>query len=66
MGDRTEQPSSVVFAVVRHRCESRSVKKAEHQSIDTFKLWCWRKLLRVPWNVRISNQSILKEINSEY
>ena len=47
-------------------CESWTMKKAEHQRIDAFKLWCWRRLLRVPWTVRRSNQSILKEINSEY
>ena len=49
-----------------YRCESWNIKKAEHQRIDAFKHWCWRKLLRVPWTVRRSNQSILKEINPEY
>ena len=49
-----------------YRCESWSIKKAEHQRIDAFKLWCWRRLLRVPWTAMKSNQSILKEINSEY
>ena len=49
-----------------HRCESRTVKKAERQRIDAFKLWCWRRLLRVPWTARRSNQSILKEISPEY
>ena len=48
------------------RCESWTIKKAEHQRIDAFKLWCWRKLLRVPWTARTSNQSILKDINLEY
>ena len=47
-------------------CESWTIKKAEHQRIDAFELWCWRRLLRVPWTARISNQSILKEISSEY
>ena len=47
-------------------CESWTIKKAEHQRIDVFELWCWRKLLRVPWTARRSNQSILKEINPEY
>ena len=49
-----------------HRCQSWTTKKAEHWRIDTFKLWCWRRLLRVPWTARRSNQSILKEINPEY
>ena len=49
-----------------YRCESWTIKKAEHQRIDAFKLWCWRRLLRVPWTARRSNQSILKEINPEY
>ena len=49
-----------------YRCESWTVKKAEHQRIDALKLWCWRRLLRVPWTARRSNQSILKEINPEY
>ena len=47
-------------------CESGTIKKAEHQRIDAFKLWCWKKLLRVPWTARRSNQSILKELNPEY
>ena len=49
-----------------YRCESWTVKKAESQRIDAFELWCWRRLLRVPWTARRSNQSILKEINLEY
>ena len=49
-----------------YRCESWTVKKAEHQRIDAFELWCWRRLLRVPWTARRSNQSILKEISPEY
>ena len=57
---------AMVFPVVMYRCESWIIKKAEHCRIDAFKLWCWRRLLRVPWTARCSNQSILKEINSEY
>ena len=57
---------AMVFPVVRYRCESWTIKKAECQRIDAFKLCCWRKLLRVPWTSRRSNQSILKEISSEY
>ena len=49
-----------------YRCESWIIKRAEHQRIDAFELWCWRRLLRVPWTVRRSNQSFLKEINPEY
>ena len=57
---------AMVFPVVIYGCESWTMKKAECWRIDAFKLWCWRKLLRVPWTARSSNQSILKEINSEY
>ena len=53
----------MVFPVVMYRCESWTIKKAEHQRIDAFELWCWRSLLRVPWTERRSNQSILKEIS---
>ena len=56
----------VVFAVVMYGCESWIIKKAECQRIDAFELWCWRRLLRMPWTARRSNQSILKEINPEY
>ena len=56
----------MVFPVVIFGCESWIIKKAEHQRIDVFKLWCWGKLLRVPWTARRSNQSILKEISPEY
>ena len=56
----------MVFPVVMYGCESWTVKKAEHQIIDAFEMWCWRRLLRVPWPARRSNQSILKEINPEY
>ena len=54
---------AMVFPVVMYRCESWTIKRAEHQIIDAFELWCWRRLLRVPWTSRRSNQSILKEIN---
>ena len=57
---------AMVFPVVMYGCESWTIKKAEHQRIDTFELWCWRRLLRVPWTAKRSNQSILKEINPEY
>ena len=57
---------AMVFPVVMYGCESWTVKKAECQRIDAFELWCWRRLLRVPWTARRSNQSILKEINPEY
>ena len=53
----------MVFPVVTYACESWTVKKAEHQRIDAFELWCWRRLLRVPWTARRSNQSILKDIS---
>ena len=57
---------AMVFPVVMYGCESWTIKKAEHQRIDTFGLWCWRRLLRVPWSAARSNQSILKEISSKY
>ena len=57
---------AVVFPVVMCGCESWIIKKAEHRRIDAFELWCWRRLLRVPWPARRSNQSILKEISPEY
>ena len=57
---------TMVFPVVMYGCESWTVKKAECQRIDVFELWCWRRLLRVPWTARRSNQSILKEISPEY
>ena len=56
----------IVFPVVMYGCESWTIKKAEHQRIDAFELWCWRRLLRVPWTARRSNQSVLKEINPKY
>ena len=57
---------AMVFPVVMYGCESWTIKKAEHWRIDAFELWCWRRLLRVPWTARRSNQSILKEISPEY
>ena len=57
---------ALVFLVVMYGCESWATKKAEHQRTDAFELWCWRRLLRVPWTTRMSNQSILKEISPEY
>ena len=57
---------AVVYPVVMYGCESWTIKKAEHRKIDAFVLWCWRRLLRVPWTARGSNQSVLKEICSEY
>ena len=57
---------AMVFPVVLYGCESWTVKKAEHRRIDAFELWCRRRLLRVPWTVRRSNQSVLKEISPEY
>ena len=57
---------AMVFPVVMYRCETWTIKKVEHRRNDAFKLWCWRRLLRVPWTAKRSNQSILKEINPEY
>ena len=57
---------AMIFPVVMYECESWTIKKAENRSIDAFELWCWRRLLRVPWTARRSNQSIPKEISSEY
>ena len=57
---------TMVFPVVMYSCESWTIKKAECQRIDAFGLWCWRRLLKVPWTTRRSNQSILREINPEY
>ena len=66
MGMELSPVKAMVFPVVMDGCESWTIKKAEHQRIDAFELWCWRRLLRVPWTARRSNQSILKEINPEY
>ena len=57
---------AMVFPVVMYGCESWTIKKAEHRRIDAFELWCWRRLLRFPWTVRRSNQSILREISPAY
>ena len=57
---------AMVFPVVMYGCESWTIKKAERQKIDAFELWCWRRLLRVPWTARRSNQSVLKEVSPEY
>ena len=57
---------AMVFPVVMYRCESWTIKKTECRKIDAFVLWCWRRLLRIPWTARISDQSILKEISPEY
>ena len=56
----------MVFSVVMYRCETCTIKKAEHQRIDAFELWCWRRFMRVPWTAKRSNQSILKDISPEY
>ena len=64
--DKVLYSQAMVFPVVMYGCESWTIKKAEHQRIDVFELWCWRRLLRVPWTTRRSNQSILKEINPKY
>ena len=63
---KVQMVKPMVFPVVMYRCESWTTKKAKHRRIDAFKLWCWRRLLRVPWTAKRSNQSILKEINPEY
>ena len=57
---------AMVFPVVMYGCESWTIKKTEHQKINVFEPWCWKRLLRVPWTARISNQSILKDISPEY
>ena len=58
--------NAMVFPMIRFSCESWTVKKAEHQRTDAFELWCWRRLLRVPWTARRSNQSTLREVNPQY
>ena len=57
---------AMVFPVIMYGCESWTIKKAEHQRIDAFEVWCWRRFLRVPWTTRRSNQSIVKDISPEY
>ena len=64
--DKGHLVKAMVFPVVMYGCEIWTIKKAEHQRIDAFELWCWRRLLRVPWTARRSNQSILKKISPEY
>ena len=63
---KVQMVKAMVFPVVMYRCESWAIKKVEHRRIDAFNLWCWRRLLRVSWTARRSNQSVLKEINPEY
>ena len=63
---RNRRVKALVFPVVMYGCENWTIKKAEHQRIDAFELWCWRRLLRVPWTARRSNQAIPKEIKPEY
>jgi len=63
---RARLVKAMVFPVVMYGCDSWTIQKAEYQRTDAFKLWCWRRLLRVPWTARRSNQSILKEISPEY
>ena len=66
MSTKVRLVKALVFSVVMYGCESWAIKKAEHHRIDTFELWCWRRLLRAPWTARRSNQSILKETSPEY
>ena len=66
LSTKAHKVKAMVFPVVTYGCESWTIKKAERQRIDAFELWYWRRLLRVPWTARRSNQSILKEINPEY
>ena len=66
MSTTAHMVKAMVFPAVMYGCESWTIKKAEGQRIDAFKLWCWRRLLRIPWTVRRSNQLILKDINPEY
>ena len=66
MSTKVHLVKAMVFPVVMYGCESWTIKKAERRSIDAFELWCWRRLLEVPWTERRSNQSILKEISPEY
>ena len=66
MATKVRLVKAMVFPVVMYGCESWTIEKAEYRRIDAFELWCWRRLLRVPWTARRSNQSILKEISPEY
>ena len=65
LSTKVHQGKAMVYPVVMYGCESWTIEKAEHQRIDAFELWCWRRLLRVPWTARRSNQSILKKISPE-
>ena len=65
MPKKAHQVKAMVFPIVMYGCESWTMKKAERRRIDAFELWCWRRLLRVPWTARTSNQSILKELRPE-
>ena len=65
MPTKVHLAKAMFFPVVMYECESWTIRKAEHRKIDAFELWCWRRLLRVPWTAKISNQSILKEISPE-
>ena len=66
LSTKVQVVKAMVFPVVMYECESWTIKKAEYQNIDAFQLWCWRRLLRVPWTARRSNQSFLKEISPEH
>ena len=66
LATRVRLVKAMVFPAVMYGCKSWTIEKAEHQRVDDFELWCWRRLLRVPWTARRSNQSILKEISTEY
>ena len=66
MSTKVHLVKAIVFPVVMYGCESWTIRKAEQRRINAFELWCWRKLMRVPWTARRSNQSILKEISPEY
>ena len=66
MSTKVHLVKAMVFPLVMYGCENWTIKKAEHQRIDAFELWCWRRLLRVPWTARRSNLSVLKDINPEY
>ena len=66
MPTKVHLAKAMFFPVVMYECESWTIRKAEHRKIDAFELWCWRRLLRVPWTAKISNQSIVKEISPEY
>ena len=66
MSTKVHIVKAIIFPIVMYGCESWTIKKAEHQRIDAFELWCWRRFFRVPWTAKRSNQSILKEISPEY